>query len=142
MRWWLLVCWWCAFGKLPAEYSVSCIGRSKSLVTGQTPGLSLALNAGLYMRNNTQHLLVLVAAAAMVGFFTNTAARGQGFDPAQFRERQMENYRERMDVKSDADWNKIEPLVGKVMDAQRAARMGNFGVGFGRGGGRGGGGGG
>ena len=121
-----------------ARHYVGQVRVGKSLVTGQTPRLSLALNAGLYMRNNTQHLLVLVAAAAMVGFFTNTPARGQGFDPAQFRERQMENYRERMDVKSDADWNKIEPLVGKVMDAQRAARMGNFGFGFGRGGGRGG----
>ena len=64
------------------------------------------------------------------------------FDPAQFRERQLERYRERIEVKSDEDWKKIEPLIGKVMDAQREARMGIAFGGFGGFGGRGGGGGG
>ena len=73
----------------------------------------------------------------MVGFCTNNvAAQGQGnFDPAAFRQRQLDNYRERLEVKSDDDWKKIEPLVGKVMDAQRAARTGLGGFGGGRGGG-------
>jgi len=47
----------------------------------------------------------------------------------------MERYRERIEVKSDEDWKKLEPLIGKVMDAQRDARMG---MGFGGFGGRGG----
>src|SRR5206468_839525 len=54
-------------------------------------------------------------------------------------------YRERIEVKSEEDWKKLEPLISKVMDAQREARMGmgfgGFG-GFGGRGGRGGGGGG
>ena len=80
--------------------------------------------------------MVLTAVAAMVGFFTNTSAQAQGnFDPAQFRQRQLDGYRERLDVKSDEDWNKIEPIIVKVMDAQRDARMV---MGFGFGGGRGG----
>src|SRR6266446_6127215 len=94
------------------------------------------------MKTRTQYLMVLVACAAVTGFFVHNSAQGQGFDPAQFRERQLENYRERIEVKSDEDWKKIEPLVSKVMDAQRDVRMGSFGFGFGRGGrgGRGGGG--
>jgi len=82
--------------------------------------------------------LVLAAAVAAIGFFThNVSAQG---DPAQFRERMMENYRTRIEVKSDDDWKKIEPLITKVMDAQRDARMGAGFGGFGGGrGGRGGG---
>jgi len=54
----------------------------------------------------------------------------------------MERYRERIEVKSDEDWKKLEPLIGKVMDAQRDARLGIGFGGFGGRGGRGGGGGG
>jgi len=98
-------------------------------------------NAYIKMKKITNHLLVLAACAVMVGFFAPGSVQGQGFDPAQFRERQLENYRERLDVKSDDDWKKIEPLVSNVMDAQRDARMGAGFGGFGRGGrgGRGGG---
>jgi hypothetical protein len=90
------------------------------------------------MKNKMHQWLVLAAAVAAIGFFTHNAS-AQG-DPAQFRERMMENYRTRIEVKSDEDWKKIEPLVGKVIDAQRDARMGaGFGgFGGGRGGGRGG----
>lgn len=92
------------------------------------------------MKNKVQHLLVVAAAAVTVGFFANTAS-AQGFDPAEFRARQLEGYRESIGVKSEDDWKKLEPLVGKVMDAQTAARMGSR-FGFGGRGGRGGGGGG
>ena len=97
------------------------------------------------MKTNTHHLLSLAALAVMVGFFSHASIQAQGnFDPAQFRQRALDNYRERLEVKSEEDWTKLEPLVTKVMDAQRDARggMGGFG-GFGGGrGGRGGGGGG
>jgi hypothetical protein len=97
------------------------------------------------MKNKVQHLLVLAAAAATVGFFTNNAAAQGNFDPAEIRARQLEGYRESIGVKAEDDWKKLEPLVGKVMDAQNAARMGarfGFGGRGGRGGGGGGGGGG
>ena len=99
-------------------------------------------NTRIQMKNKT-HLLVLAAVAAMVGFFSNGAGAQGNFDPAQMRERMMTRYRDQIDVKSDEDWKKIEPLVGKVVDAQRDARMGLAvgGFGGGRGGGRGGGGG-
>jgi hypothetical protein len=92
------------------------------------------------MKSKTHHSLVLAAVTVMVCFFTSKSL-AQG-DPAQFRERQMERYRERIEVKSDEDWKKLEPLIGKVMDAQRDARMGMGFGGFGGRGGRGGGGGG
>ena len=90
------------------------------------------------MKNKTHHPLVLAAVAVMASFFTHTASAQGNFDPAQMRERQLERHRERIEVKSDEDWKKLEPIIGKVMDAQRDARMGvgGFGgfVGRGRGG--------
>jgi hypothetical protein len=87
------------------------------------------------MKTNTHHLMALAAVAVMVGFFANTSAKAQGnFDPAQFRQRQLDGYRERLEVKSEADWEKLEPLVTKVMEAQAEARAGTGGFGFGGGG--------
>jgi hypothetical protein len=97
------------------------------------------------MKSKTHHLLILAAAAVMVCSWAPSSSAQGNFDPAQFRERQLERYRERIEVKSEDDWKKLEPIIGKVMDAQRDARMGmgfgGFG-GFGGRGGRGGGGGG
>jgi len=92
------------------------------------------------MKNKTHHSLVLAAVTVVVCFFTSKSPAQGNFDPAQFRERQMERYRERIEVKSDEDWKKLEPIIGKVMDAQRDARMGMGFGGFGGRGGRGGGG--
>ena len=60
---------------------------------------------------------------------------GGNFDPAQFRQRMLDNVRERFEIKSDDEWKVIQPLVEKVMDARRDV---GFGGGFGRGGRRGG----
>lgn len=70
-----------------------------------------------------------------------TRAQNQ-FDPAQFRERMMNNIKERLGA-TDDEWKVISPKVEKVMTAQRDARGGGGGFGgFGGGGRRGGGGGG
>ena len=75
----------------------------------------------------------------MVVLSTNTASAQGNFDPAERRQRQLDGYREQITVKSEEDWKKLEPLVGKVMDTQRdVMRMaGSFGFGGGnrRGGG-------
>ncbi len=86
------------------------------------------------MKSKTR-LLVLAASAVMVFLSTNMASAQGTFDAARFREDQLKRYREDyLGVKSDEDWSKIEPLVGKVMDAQRdVMRMAGS---FGRGGGR------
>jgi multidrug efflux pump subunit AcrB len=80
-------------------------------------------------------------AAVVAGFalMAPSFARAQGqFDPAQFRERMMNNIKERLGA-SDDEWKVLEPKVEKVMTAQRDARAGG---GFGGFGGRRGGGGG
>src|ERR1051326_8438169 len=52
----------------------------------------------------------------------NNAGRrrgGFGGDPAQFQQQMMERTRERLEVKDDAEWKALEPLVQKVMDVRR-----------------------
>ena len=53
--------------------------------------------------------------------------RGGNFDPAQMRQRMMENVREQFGVKDDAEWKIIEERVQKVMDARREVGMGGGG---------------
>ena len=68
--------------------------------------------------------------------------RGQrNFDPAQFQQRMMDRYKERLEITDDTEWQAIQPLIQKVFDARMAlgAGRGGFGRGgFGRGGRRGG----
>jgi hypothetical protein len=64
----------------------------------------------------------------------------QGRDPAQFRQDFLDRAHEQLEVTNNEEWKAIEPLVSKVMDAQRdvmGMRMG--GMMGGRGGRRGGG---
>ena len=71
----------------------------------------------------------------MVVLSSNTASAQGNFDSSEFRQRQLDGYREQITVKAEDDWKKLEPLVAKVMDAQRdVMRFGGFG--FGRGGSR------
>ena len=51
------------------------------------------------------------------------------FDPAQFQQRMMDNIREQLGFTNDTDWNAVQPLVQKVMDARRDV---GFGGGMGR----------
>jgi hypothetical protein len=109
----------------------------RSIVTIRAGHLSSSFEIKFHMKIITPHSLALAAATVMVCFFAPSSSAQGNFDPAQFRERQMERYRERIEVKSDEDWKKLEPIIGKVMDAQRDARMGmGFGGFGGRGGGR------
>jgi hypothetical protein len=55
---------------------------------------------------------------------------GRGnFDPAQFQQRIMDNIRDQLGYTNDTDWNAVQPLVQKVMDARRDV---GFGGGMGR----------
>src|SRR5579862_7615059 len=55
---------------------------------------------------------------------------GRGnFDPAQFQQRIMDGIRDQLGFTNDADWNAVQPLVQKVMDARRDIGVGG---GFGR----------
>jgi len=60
---------------------------------------------------------------------------GRNFDPAQFQQRMMDRVKEQLEVTDDTEWQAMQPLVQKVMDARRDAMSGMGGRGmFGRGG--------
>jgi len=72
---------------------------------------------------------------------TNQRPRGNGgagrqrngnFDPAQFQQRMMDRYKERLEITDDTEWKAIQPLIQKVLDTRMA--MGGGRGGFGRGG--------
>jgi Spy/CpxP family protein refolding chaperone len=41
------------------------------------------------------------------------------FDPAQFQQRIMEGIKERLEITDEAEWKAVQPMVEKVMGAQR-----------------------
>ncbi len=45
--------------------------------------------------------------------------RGGNFDPAQFQQRMLERIRDDLGFTNDTEWNAVEPLVQKVLDARR-----------------------
>jgi hypothetical protein len=81
----------------------------------------------------------LLLPAAVSQAQDNNNRRGN-FDPAQARERFMNQLKERLGA-NDEEWKVLQPKLEKVSTAQREGRGGGFG-GFGGRGGRGGGGGG
>src|SRR5216683_2435456 len=89
----------------------------------------------MIMKKMNQMLAVAAVAVALCVSAGNMAAQGRGnFDPAQFRQRMLDDLKERLEVTNDAEWKLISERIEKVMDAQRETRMG--GGMFGRGGGR------
>jgi DNA-binding FrmR family transcriptional regulator len=64
-------------------------------------------------------LMAAGCAALLVLGAGNAMAQGRGnWDPAQFKQRMMDNLREQMDIKDDQEWQAIEPKLGKVFDAR------------------------
>jgi hypothetical protein len=53
--------------------------------------------------------------------------RGGFGDPAEMRQRMMDNVREQFAIKDDAEWKILEERVQKVMDARRDAGFGGGG---------------
>jgi hypothetical protein len=87
-------------------------------------------------------LLTGVAALLLTGSANLMAQQDQGqqnrpnrgnFDPAQMRQRMMDNLRERFEVKSDDEWKIIQTRIEAVTQARRdASTMGGFGGMMGR----------
>jgi hypothetical protein len=79
-------------------------------------------------------------AALTLGAGNHLMAQGRNFDPAQMRQDRLDRLHEQLEFTNAQEWKAIEPIIGKVMDAERdvfSMRMGGmFG---GRGGRRGGG---
>jgi hypothetical protein len=57
-----------------------------------------------------------------------TRQRQGNFDPAQFQQRMMDRYRERLEITDDAEWKAVQPLIQNVMDARTAAGAGARGA--------------
>jgi len=99
--------------------------------------------------NILKKALIAGGCAAVLALGTNTVmAQGQGgrgnFDPAQMKQRLMDEMKDQWEIKDDAEWTAIEPKLGKVIDARGEIMASTMRGAFGRGGGgrRGGGGGG
>ena len=54
---------------------------------------------------------------------------GGNFDPAQFQQRMLEQTRKSLNLTNDEEWAAIQPLIQKVMEAQRAVGFGGMGPG-------------
>lgn len=92
------------------------------------------------MKMNQLLAICGIAAALFLGAGNVSAQNGGGggggrgnFDPAQMQERIMDNAREQLGLTNDTDWNAIQPLVQKVMDARRDTMGGGMGRLMGRG---------
>src|SRR5579859_3095816 len=58
---------------------------------------------------------------------------GRGnFNPAQFQQRMMDRIRQSLEFTNDTDWNAVQPLVQKVMDARFSMGGGGMRMFFGR----------
>ena len=71
-------------------------------------------------------ILLAGCVAALSLFVTNSAQAQRNFDPAAMRQERLDRMKDTLEVKDDKEWSAIQPLVGKVMDAQRdlmASRM-------------------
>ena len=92
-----------------------------------------------------KNLFIVCGAAAMLllgisrSFAQNENGGDQGgnrrgnFDPAQFQQRMMSRFQSELGITNDTDWSAVQPLVQKVMDAQRDARGASLMRMFGRG---------
>jgi hypothetical protein len=99
--------------------------------------------------NILKNALIAGGCAVVLALGTNTVmAQGQGgrgnFDPAQMKQRMMDDMKDQWEIKDDAEWTAIEGKLGKVIDARGEVMASTMRGAFGRGGGgrRGGGGGG
>jgi hypothetical protein len=89
------------------------------------------------MINKLRKALVVGGCAAALTFGTNSVvAQGRGggnFDPAQFKQRIIDDTKEALEVKDDAEWSALEPKVTKVIDARGEVMASTMRGAFGRG---------
>jgi hypothetical protein len=90
------------------------------------------------MKMNQLFAICGVVAALFCGACTVSAQNGGGgggggggfggrgnFDPAQMQQRMMDGIRDQLGFTNDTDWDAVQPLVQKVMDARRDVGFGN-----------------
>jgi hypothetical protein len=57
----------------------------------------------------------------------NGRQRPANFDPAQFQQRMIDRYREKLEITEDAEWKAIQPLIQNVLNARMALGTGGRG---------------
>jgi len=95
--------------------------KTKQIVAMAALAVAMSLSAGTVLAQNNDN-------NSKKGDNNNGGQgrqRGGGnFDPAQMQQRMMDNYKERLEITDDTEWNAIKPLVQKVMDARFASMSG------------------
>ena len=87
---------------------------------------------------NLGKTLALAGAVLLIGAGAQTANAQRGnFDPAQMQQMMMDNFKERLEPKDDAEWKIISERITKVTEARRGTQAFASGGGFGGGRGRG-----
>jgi hypothetical protein len=78
--------------------------------------------------------LACVACFGVGNVSAQTPDRGNrgNFDPAQFKQARLDRTKEELEIKDDAEWKAIQPLVEKVMDAQQTVLRDRMSGMFGR----------
>ena len=62
------------------------------------------------------------------GGFRGGGPGGGNFDPAQMQQQMMDNVRQQLEVKDDAEWTVLSAQIQKVMDARRQVGGGGMGM--------------
>jgi Spy/CpxP family protein refolding chaperone len=113
-----------------------CVVPQRSKKTNNIPNAR-----GEYPMKVNQLLTICGIAAALVLSAGNVSAQndngggggrrfgGGNFDPAQMQQRMMDNIKEQFGYTNDTEWNAVQPLFQKVVDARRDV---GFGGGMGR----------
>jgi hypothetical protein len=96
----------------------------------------------LTLKNNIMNVRSFILsgclAALTLGAGNQLMAQGRGGppDPAEMKQRRLDLAHEQLEITNKEDWKAIEPLIGKVIDAQMDLFRGGGAGMFGRGGGR------
>jgi hypothetical protein len=90
----------------------------------------------IFMKNLMRVAVLGLACVACLGVM-DLSAQAQGnnrgnYDPAQMKQERLDRYKESLEIKDDAEWKAIQPLVEKVMDAQQAVLRDRLSGMFGR----------
>ncbi|HXU76105.1 MAG TPA: hypothetical protein VN794_06025 [Methylomirabilota bacterium] len=83
-------------------------------------------------------ILCLAAGDASAQTNQNGGRQRQGggrqgnYDPAQFQQRTVDRYRDRLEITDDSEWKAIQPLIQKVVEARTTGGRGSTALGRGR----------
>ena len=111
------------------KHHIELMSKTNLSVLAWSVGLLLSMSTSQMLAQNTQ-------GGQRPQQRNGQGGRGQrqgNFDPAQFQQRMLDRYKERLEITDDTEWKAIQPLIQKVMDARTELGAGTRGM-FGRGG--------